>query len=72
MRKTKAIREALGWTQEQCASALEIPVQRWRRYENQKSDPSPEMRDAIADLLGVSLDQLAGRAPFEAPTPAAS
>lgn len=71
MRQTKAIREALGLTQEQCAAALNIPAQRWRRYENLKSDPSPEMRDAIADLLGVSLDQLAGRAPFQVPTPKA-
>lgn len=61
MQKLKAIRLARKVTQEFCAKALGIPLHRWRRYENLQNDPGPEMRLRIADLLGTSLDQLAGR-----------
>ena len=36
----------------------------WVRWESGITDPSSEHRNAIADALGVTLDQLAGRAPF--------
>lgn len=75
MKNLKTIRQARGLTQEQCcervsqATGQKVTLHRWMRWENHwqngKNDPPPAMRDAIADLLDTSLDQLAGRVPFD-------
>ncbi len=67
MKNLRKIRVARSLTQEQLAAILGIGVPRLRRYEQCKNDPPPDLRHKIADELGATLDQLAGRAEFVAP-----
>jgi transcriptional regulator with XRE-family HTH domain len=62
MRSLKKIREAKGHTQEQMAQRFGVSVMTWRRYEQGKTEPTWEKAEAIADYLGVTLDEIAGRA----------
>ena len=61
MRNLKQIREAKGHTQNQMARRFGVSEQTWRRYEQGKTEPSWKKAAEIADFLGVSLDELAGR-----------
>lgn len=78
MKNLRAIRKARGYTREAFALALwphlktMSALQKLDRYERCQNDPDQATRNAIADLLGVTLDQLAGRAPFEVPATVAS
>lgn len=71
MRYLREIRKAKGLTVRKCAEAVGVNHQKWTRWESLQTDPDREERDAIADFLGVTLDQLAGRQPFEAEIPQA-
>lgn len=61
MNQLRAIRKARGMTVAACAEAVNISPRRWTAYEAGESDPPPELRIAIADLLKTTLDDLAGR-----------
>ena len=61
----KAICRSRGLTQEAMAARFQVSLSTWQRYEACTSDPSPKMRETIADFLGVTLDQLAGRHPVD-------
>ena len=56
--RTKALRMAHdGWTQQQMADALNIPLERYKKYENR----SPMRHDLIPRfclIVGVTIDQL--------------
>ena len=70
MKELRAIRKARGLSVTVCARAVGdrldkvISDAKWERWERQETDPNSEERNAIADYFGVTLDQLAGRAPL--------
>ena len=66
MEKLRAIRKAKGLTVQACADAVGVTHRTWTRWESLSADPGRDQRNAIADLLGVSLDELAGRADLPA------
>jgi transcriptional regulator with XRE-family HTH domain len=66
MERLRAIRKALGYTVQQCADGVGVSHAKWTRWEALASDPNRHERHKIADFLGVTLDQLAGRAPYDA------
>jgi transcriptional regulator with XRE-family HTH domain len=59
--RLKRLREAAGMSQPQLAEAARIPVGTLRQWEQGRRLPSLEGFIAVADGLGVSLDELAGR-----------
>lgn len=63
----KTAREAKGLTQKECADKLEISLRAWQTYEQGVSEPKQELLCKIADMFGVSLDYLLGRAPMPDP-----
>ena len=73
MRNLRTIRKTRGYSVAGAARAIsavtckEVSDASWTRWEGLRSDPTPEARNAIADLFGVTLDQLAGRQPFDTP-----
>lgn len=67
MTALRIIRKARGLTTRFCAQHLGVVESTWVRWEAGTTDPNSEQRNAIADLLDASLDQLAGRAPFDLP-----
>lgn len=56
----KLFREQAGLTQKDVASKLEIPLRTYQNYERSERVPSLETLCEIADLYGVSLDDLVG------------
>ena len=58
--KIKEVRKKKGIKQKEIAKKLDIPVSTYANYENNHREPSTEMLDAIADVLGVSVSELLG------------
>ncbi|WP_054028609.1 helix-turn-helix domain-containing protein [Bacillus sp. FJAT-28004] len=59
--RLKKLRLQKGLTQDQLASALDIPATTIRRLETVDSLPRRERLDRIADFFNVSIDYLTGR-----------
>ncbi len=64
-RRLKEEREKRGWTQEYMAGLLQIKIGTLSGYERNYRTPDLEMVTKIANLLGVSVDYLLGRAEGE-------
>ncbi len=58
----KRLREAGGMTQVELAEKLSVTKQAVSNWENNNIMPSVEMVVSIADLFGVTVDYLLGRA----------
>lgn len=56
----KEIRKSRGLTQEDVASALDIPLSTYRNWEQLKNSPKMGMMLAIADYMDVTVDALIG------------
>lgn len=61
----RALRGARGWTQDDLAKRSKVTRASIGSYEQGRRAPSLVSAVALADALGVTLDQLAGRAPIE-------
>jgi DNA-binding XRE family transcriptional regulator len=59
--RIKRLREAAGMSQPQLAKAAGVPLTTLRQWEQNRRLPSWEWAVALADGLGCSLDELAGR-----------
>lgn len=55
------LRRAAGLSQEEVAGRLFVSRQSVSKWENDQAEPGVENLKALADLYGVTLDQLAGR-----------
>ena len=64
-RVVRTVRAAQGMTQKQLAGRVGVSPSVIAAYERGVRSPSWRSALAIADALGVTLDQLAGRAPVE-------
>ena len=62
-KRIAARRKALGMTQEQLAERLGITAQAVSKWENDQSCPDITMLPRLADIFGVSIDDLLGRSP---------
>ena len=60
----KACRQLRQWSQEKAAVQCGISYGTFRRYETGRRIPNLLILCAMADAFGVTLDQLAGRAPL--------
>ena len=60
-RRLKEEREKRGWTQEYMAGLLKIKIGTLSGYERNYRTPDLEMVARIANLLGVTVDNLLGR-----------
>ena len=60
--KLRKERELLGLKQKEMALKLNLPTNTYNGYETGKRTPSLEVTAHIADMLGVSVDFLLGRA----------
>ena len=58
------LRKKRGLSREAVARALEISSMTYQRYEKDLRDPTAPLMVKLADFYGVTLDQLAGRAPL--------
>jgi transcriptional regulator with XRE-family HTH domain len=63
--RLKSLRRGAGLTQPQLAEAAGVPLWTLRAWEQARRTPLFDAAVKLADALGVSLDELAGR-----PTPA--
>jgi transcriptional regulator with XRE-family HTH domain len=61
--RVKRLREAAGLSQSQLAKAARVPVNTIQQWEQDLRAPSFASAVKLADGLGVSLDELAGREP---------
>ena len=59
-----ALRKKKNVSRETVARALEISAMTYQRYEKNLRDPTLPVLISLADYFGVTLDQLAGRAPL--------
>jgi transcriptional regulator with XRE-family HTH domain len=59
----KSVRESKGLTQAQLAKAAGVPLRSLQEWEQGTRIPRFDRAVALADGLGVSLDELAGREP---------
>ena len=57
------LRKNNGFTAQQMADMLGVKIRTYRNYESEDRYPSYETLIKIADILGVSLDDLFGRKP---------
>jgi len=64
------LRKAAGLTQDDLAQALETSQQSIGRWENGKSEPGLGHLFALADMYGVTLDELVDRRADKAVSPA--
>lgn len=64
-RVVRTVRASKGMTQKQLAGRAGVSPAVIVAYERGARSPSLRNAIAIADVLGVTLDQLAGRAPVE-------
>ena len=58
------LRKRKGLSREAVARALEMSAITYQRYEKDLRDPTAPTLVRLADFYGVTLDQLAGRAPL--------
>jgi transcriptional regulator with XRE-family HTH domain len=61
--RLKRLREAAGLTQAKLAEAARVPVGTLRNWEASRRTPLFDAAVRLADALGVTLDELAGRKP---------
>lgn len=61
MKGLKPIREKLGLSQEQLASALKVDRSTVTKWETGDSYPRGEMLMQMADILGCTIDEIYGR-----------
>lgn len=59
----KALRKEKGWTQRDVAGKLGIHCTTYTKYETGASSPNLETIRRLADLYGVTTDQILGKAP---------
>jgi transcriptional regulator with XRE-family HTH domain len=59
--RLQRLREALGLTQEQLGRAAGVPPTSLRNYEQNRRQPRLDAAVKLADVLDISLDELAGR-----------
>ena len=64
-RRIAALRKARGWTQEQLAEKIGISPQAVSKWENDLSCPDISTLPLLADLFGVSTDELLGVRPAD-------
>ena len=55
------VRRSKNLTQAEIARQAGIPVRSYQRYESGEQEPTLSKLTAIADALGVSIDELVGR-----------
>ena len=58
------LRKERGLSREAVARALDISSMTYQRYEKDLREPTAPLMVKLADFYGVTLDQLAGRAPL--------
>lgn len=68
--KLKELRNNKQLTQKELAEQLNVSAQAVSRWENDEVEPSLETLGRIATIFEISVDELFGKAPVEAPTPA--
>ncbi len=61
--RLKELRRAAGLSQAQLSARVGVSQQAVGKWENGKSSPDPDTLTALAKLLGVSTDDLLGKAP---------
>ncbi len=59
--KFKHYRNASGMTQEEVAEALGIPKKTYQNYEYGVREADSDVLCSLADLYGITLDELVGR-----------
>jgi transcriptional regulator with XRE-family HTH domain len=62
-KRLKALRQGAGLTQVGLAKAAGVPVRSYQQWEQGKRTPLFDAAVRVADALGVTLDELAGRKP---------
>lgn len=68
--RLKALRKERGITQEKLADIIKVDRSSVGKYEGKgKTLPSEEVRQAIADYFGVSVDYLLGKTDIRFPSP---
>lgn len=67
-----ALRESRNVTRKELAEQLGIPYTTLRNYENDKREPGHQFLVSVADLFGISVDELVGRDPYKNENPAPS
>ena len=67
--RIKHHRKRLGMTQEQLAERLRVSPQAVSKWENNLSCPDISLLPELADVLGISVDELLGRATVESKEP---
>lgn len=55
--RVKSLRESKGWTAAEMATALGVPAERYRKYENRTPLPH-ELMERFALIVGVSVEYL--------------
>lgn len=61
----KLCRNRSGMTQEEVAAALGMPKKTYQNYERGVREPDSEVLCALADLYGITIDELVGRERLE-------
>ena len=61
MNRIYELRKNKGWTQEELGKALGVTKVTISSYERGTRQPNPEMLSAMANVFGVSVDELLGR-----------
>lgn len=67
----KLCRNRSGMTQEEVAAALGIPKKTYQNYEREVREPDSEVLCALADLYGITIDELVGRVAVPTDNPSA-
>ncbi len=58
------LRKAKKLSREKVSRVLDLTAKTYERYEKDERDPTAPTLVKLADLYGVTLDQLVGRAPL--------
>jgi len=66
--KMKEIRQSKGLGQKEIAAKLDMPVRTYGSYERGERSLSLDVAAEIADVLGVTIDQLLGREYYMSPS----
>lgn len=61
LKNLRNLRKELGLSQKQVAEKLNISQQTYSDYENDKTEPTMDMLIRLANLFGVSIDELLDR-----------